>query len=710
MKTFLGIGSGPIQTGIFVSGAISGGFERIVLADVDTELVKAVRQSGNITVNTSGTEGIRSDVWQQIEIYNPTVADDLKQLKVIAAEAMVVVTALPSTAFYRHLSWLREAFELNHGHPRYVYAAENSTTAAAELCAAVGTFPQTYYLDTVIGKMSKVFTTEENNLPPLAPGLTRGHLVEEFNTIYTSSAPGIDAVGIVGLQPKAELEPFEEAKLYGHNAVHFLLGTLAARKGCRYISETVNFPELIQLATIALRDECGVALCRKFAGVDSFFTTKSFNAYAEQLITRMVSPLLNDSVERVIRDLDRKLGWNDRIVGAIRLCLSQNILPSVLSSGISPTSDLSSLWRQASNYTETEGMAAMAVIKSQQRFNFASEDAAHFRNYTTDMEQIAYARMSVLSEGDGRGNRIIEVNNGSGLTFTVVPDRGMDIVEASFRGIPLAFRAPGGHVNPGKVESNGFGFLRSWAGGLLTTCGIRHVGPPEEDTANPLDAHRGLHGRISAQSAADVGIVREWRGNRYEIALAGTLREAMMFGENLRLQRKITTALGDNTIYVEDKISNLGSIPEFIQILYHCNLGYPAIAPGTRLEATEHTVTPRDAEAASGLENWHIIPEPQAGVKEQCFIHNIPATNAGWAEIATINDVAGLRITVAYDTATLPNLVQWKLAQNGRYVLGLEPTNATLSGRIKDIASGHAPKIEPGEVMTFRIRLNFNAF
>lgn len=131
-KTFLGIGAGPIQTGIFVNGAIAGGFNRIVLADVDAELVNAVRHAGSITVNTAGVDGIHSDTWQRIEIYNPMVAGDLKNLIAIAAEALAIVTALPSTKFYRHLSWLREAFAMHPEQRRYVYAAENSTTAAGK--------------------------------------------------------------------------------------------------------------------------------------------------------------------------------------------------------------------------------------------------------------------------------------------------------------------------------------------------------------------------------------------------------------------------------------------------------------------------------------------------------------------------------------------------------------------------------------------------
>jgi mannitol-1-phosphate/altronate dehydrogenase len=47
----------------------------------------------------------------------------------------------------------------------------------------------------------------------------------------------------------------------------------------------------------------------------------------------MTSPLLSDSVDRVIRDMDRKLAWEDRIIGAMRLCLSQGVQPVNLAKG-----------------------------------------------------------------------------------------------------------------------------------------------------------------------------------------------------------------------------------------------------------------------------------------------------------------------------------------------------------------------------------------
>ncbi len=332
-KIFLGIGCGPIQTGIFVAGASKGNFDKIVIAEVNPVMVEAIRKAGSITVNTSNAKGIVTNTYDKVEIYNPSVAEDLEILKDYASKAIAINTALPATKFYQFcVPWLKEGFKRTPDAQRYVYTSENSTTAADDFKNTMAEdFPNTYYLDTVIGKMSKIFKIAENpELPPLAPGLDAGHLVEEFCTIYTTNAPGIENVGIVGLYPKKDIYPFEEAKLYGHNASHFALGMMAKARKCTYMSEVAAFPEAMQEVKDLLINECGAALCKKFAGVDDYFKVEVFNAWAEELIERMVSPNLADSVDRIIRDLDRKLSWNDRSIGAIRMCLSQGVYPELL--------------------------------------------------------------------------------------------------------------------------------------------------------------------------------------------------------------------------------------------------------------------------------------------------------------------------------------------------------------------------------------------
>ena len=337
MKTFLGIGLGPIQTSIFLDGAFRGGFDRLVIADVDAALIRAVRDNdGTIQINIASNEAVRTETITGIEIYNPTVPEDLEKLIQVAAHADEVATALPSVAFFKHLGWLKVGFGMQPNRVRFVYAAENHNHAAEKLKNVLGLFQMTHVLNTVIGKMSCIFPAEEcaqRNMPTLTPTADRGHLVEAYNHILIQSCEGIDGRTVQGLYDKTDLLPFEEAKLYGHNAVHFWLGMHAQQKGARFMHELADDAALLAKARAAFVNESGAALCKKWAGRDELFTAEGFAAYADDLLVRMVNPFLTDRVDRVCRDLDRKLGWDDRMVGTMRLVLKQGIGPVVFAEG-----------------------------------------------------------------------------------------------------------------------------------------------------------------------------------------------------------------------------------------------------------------------------------------------------------------------------------------------------------------------------------------
>lgn len=332
--TFLGVGLGPIQTGIFLSGAARGGFDRLVVADVDGELVQAVQNnSGSIQISIATEDTILTETITGIEIYNPTIPEDAAKLAEAAADADEVATALPSVNFFKYLDWMTQGFSQQPKRPRFIYAAENHNHAAEKLEQAVGRFSGTHYLNTVIGKMSCILPAAEcahRNLPKLAPTADRGHLVEEYNNILIQSCEGIASRRIESLYDKSDLLPFEEAKLYGHNAVHFWLGVHANKNRLRFMHELADDIQLIKKARVAFVNEAGAALCKKWEGVDELFTASGFSAYADNLLTRMVNPFLTDRVDRVCRDMERKLGWDDRIIGAMRLVLHQDFKPSVL--------------------------------------------------------------------------------------------------------------------------------------------------------------------------------------------------------------------------------------------------------------------------------------------------------------------------------------------------------------------------------------------
>ena len=74
-----------------------------------------------------------------------------------------------------------------------------------------------------------------------------------------------------------------------------------------------------------------------------------------------------------------------------------------------------------------------------------------------DMTQLAGARRAELVEGNERGADLIEVFNASGLCFSVLPGRSLDIASAHYRGMSLCFRSNTGDVGPAFYEPQGYG-------------------------------------------------------------------------------------------------------------------------------------------------------------------------------------------------------------------------------------------------------------
>ena len=320
-----------------------------------------------------------------------------------------------------------------------------------------------------------------------------------------------------------------------------------------------------------------------------------------------------------------------------------------------------------------------------------------FRQRSGNMEQIASVRESVISSGRGRDVRVVDVDNGTGLTFTVMADRCCDIYTAKFKGQSIAWLSPNGIVNPNAYEPENVMWLRSWPGGLLTTAGLLNVGGPE-------DGH-SLHGRAAHLGAQDVSAERVWQGDDYVLTVKGTLRHTMTFGEKLEIRRQIKTAYGKNVIEITDTVENQGFAPAPLMMLYHCNFGYPAVGGQATLQAVEHKVEGKDEHAAADIANWAKLAEPVPGYAEEVFIHQIPADADGLSRIAIVNPESKLKVTMAYDSKNLPFLNQWKQLGEGEYVIGLEPGNCIPIGQKANAERGTLRMIEPGETVEFKLQI-----
>jgi len=133
---------------------------------------------------------------------------------------------------------------------------------------------------------------------------------------------------------KDDLLPFEEAKLYGHNAIHALLGFIGLLKGYTKMTELTSDAPLMHVAREAFLRESGTALIRRHAALgDELFTEAGYRHYADDLLQRMTNPYLADTTARAARDVVRKLGRQDRIFGTMSLALEHGIEPANLALG-----------------------------------------------------------------------------------------------------------------------------------------------------------------------------------------------------------------------------------------------------------------------------------------------------------------------------------------------------------------------------------------
>jgi len=141
-------------------------------------------------------------------------------------------------------------------------------------------------------------------------------------------------------------------------------------------------------------------------------------------------------------------------------------------------------------------------------------------------------------------------------------------------------------------------------------------------------------------------------------------------------------------------------------ILYHCNGGFPILDDCARLYVSQSRVTPRDAEAELGIARWDRGGPPQAGFKEQVFIHEPVVCADGRATAALWNpelrEGRGLGLAIRFDPRQLPSLFTWRMLGMGTYVMGIEPANCpAIEGRVEAGKRGTLPFLEAGESRTY---------
>ncbi len=327
------VGAGNIGRGFLGQLFFESGYE-VVFVDIDEPLIAALNARRGYTIRL-----VENDRAEEVTIspVRALHAGDSEAVAQVLAEARIAATAvgvraLPQVAplvaegiTWRAASDVRTALN--------IIVCENLKDAAATFRRLVREHLTTAchpYLQAHVGFVNTVI---ERIVPPLAPEMRARDpsliVVEPYKELpvdcggFVGSAPEI-----VGMEPCDNFAVYTARKLYINNCGHAMLGYLGYRRGHTFGYQALEDAVIRPLFEGALTESKeGIVTAY---GVDAAWLEAHIAAIARRFSNRA----LGDTILRLARDPLRKLGPDDRLVGAARLAEKAGATPDALSWGI----------------------------------------------------------------------------------------------------------------------------------------------------------------------------------------------------------------------------------------------------------------------------------------------------------------------------------------------------------------------------------------
>lgn len=302
-----------------------------------------------------------------------------------------------------------------------------------------------------------------------------------------------------------------------------------------------------------------------------------------------------------------------------------------------------------------------------------------------DLRQLASVRRIVLDDGAERGVHALAFSTGGGLDFWALADRALDIGPLWWKGTPIAWISPLGFRSPflHDAESQGGQGFGSMLSGMVITGGLDHIRQPVGD--------QPLHGRFPFTPADVRSYGEDWDAATPMLFCEGEATQWKRGGTSLRLHRRIEAPISGNMLTIIDTVENIGAKATPQALLYHCNLGFPAISAGTTVRSQDRLLLGPIGPPAPSAGN-SVTSYPVEGAEGHCLVSTAQP------------DGSILEVTFRFDADTLPHLqLMSDLRPNGMLV-AVEPcTSARLEGGLSDVER----TLAPGEKRHYRLSIGF---
>ncbi|WP_205955652.1 aldose 1-epimerase family protein [Pantoea stewartii] len=279
----------------------------------------------------------------------------------------------------------------------------------------------------------------------------------------------------------------------------------------------------------------------------------------------------------------------------------------------------------------------------------------------------------VLHGGKQEGSKLLVIRSQDGLTITLIPTRGMNLLRVEGFGTRLGWDSPVKEVvNPAfiNLESrNGLGWLEGF-NEMMVRCGYEWTGHPVNDKGRIYTLHGKAGNTPVSQLEVEVADAAP-----HEIRIRGLIKESTFKKADLQTWTELRYVPGSNQFSLHDVLTNHSDYPHDYEIIYHSNFSTPILEENARFMAPMSGISPFNDYAKAGLKNWQTYQGPTKDFDEMVF--NIkPLSDKNHQTVAAVVNKAGNKgASIQFDTQQLPLLTLWKNTDTLKqgYVTGIEP-------------------------------------
>jgi len=326
-------GAGNIGRG-FIGQLLSLSGYKVGFVDVNEKVVNQLNEMGQYPVNILLGDDNREEIVKNVYGIDGRDADKVAA-EIADADIMATAVGVNVLKFIAApiAKGLKARWEKGNNKPFNIIICENLIGADAflkgliknELSEEEGRKLDELigFVEASIGRMVPVQTPQMQGDNPLRV------CVEAYNKLP------LDSNAVKGELPAIKnavwYTPFEyyiERKLFIHNMGHAMCAYLGSLCGYEYIWQAIENPYIHLLVSKAMTQSAIALSKRHGVSIDEIYD------HVLDLLQRFGNRQLGDTVARVGNDIRRKLDKNDRLVGALNMCLSQGLSADYIKVGI----------------------------------------------------------------------------------------------------------------------------------------------------------------------------------------------------------------------------------------------------------------------------------------------------------------------------------------------------------------------------------------